>query len=86
MSPFIIALIAVGVILLFIIGIYNKIITRKNQVENSFASIDVMLKKRADLIPMLVNTVKGYAKHEEELFTKITQLRDQSKQTSLDSE
>ena len=86
MSPLIIVLIIVGVIVLGLIGIYNSLITRRNQVDNSFASIDVMLKKRADLIPSLVSTVKGYAKHEEELFTKVTELRNQIKQVGLDAE
>lgn len=64
-------------ILLFIILImmYNSLIYRKNQVENIKSSVDVMLKKRFDLIPNLVNSVKAYMKHEREVLEKITELR-----------
>ncbi len=85
MDPLYIVLIAVGVVLLIIIGIYNSLISRRNQVDNAFASIDVMLKKRADLIPQLVNTVKGYAAHESALFEKVTKLRAQVKEVGLHS-
>lgn len=67
-----------GGLLLIIILIYNSLISRKNQVENAFASIDVYLKKRSDLIPSLVGAVKGYMNHEKELLTKITELRNQA--------
>ncbi len=86
MSPTIIVAIVVGVIVLAIIGMYNGLISKKNQVDNSFATIDVMLKKRADLIPGLVNTVKGYAAHEKDLFEKVTELRNQVKQVGLNSD
>lgn len=62
-------------ILLIIIWIYNTLIVKKNQVENVFSTVDVMLKKRYDLIPNLVETVKGYVKHERETLETITQLR-----------
>ncbi len=55
--------------------IYNSLIHKRNSVDNAFASIDAMLKKRYDLIPNLVNTVKTYMKHESETLTKITELR-----------
>ncbi|MDL2255673.1 LemA family protein [Parabacteroides sp. OttesenSCG-928-G06] len=54
---------------------YNSLIRKRNQVDNAFASIDVMLKKRFDLIPNLVATVQQYAAHEQELFAEITRLR-----------
>lgn len=60
---------------LFFIGLYNSLIRKKNDVENAFASIDVMLKKRYDLIPAVVDAVKGYMKHERDLLTDITVLR-----------
>lgn len=63
------------IILLFIITLYNSIIKKKNQIKNAFAGIDVQLKKRSDIIPNLVATVKEYMKHEKELLTHITELR-----------
>ena len=64
---------------------YNMLVTRKNQVENAFASIDVYLKKRGDQIPSVVKTVKGYMEHEKDVLTKITELRNQAKDKSLGS-
>jgi LemA protein len=61
--------------LLLIILIYNGLISKRNQVSNTFATIDVMLKKRYDLIPNLVSTVEGYATHEREVFKNVTELR-----------
>jgi LemA protein len=64
------------VLLLFIfIGIYNGLVGLRNQVKNAWAQIDVQLKRRYDLIPNLVETVKGYAKHEREVFENVTQAR-----------
>jgi len=60
---------------IFTITTYNKLITLRNRVENSWAQIDVQLKNRFDLIPNLVETVKGYAKHEDEVLTKVTSAR-----------
>ena len=62
-------------LLLLIIGLYNSLVRKKNDVENAFASVDVMLKKRYDLIPNLVETVKSYMKHEKSLLTELTELR-----------
>jgi LemA protein len=79
--------IAVGVLLLIIILMYNSLVNKKNQVENSFSTIDAMLKKRYDLIPNLVNTVKAFMKHEKELLTEITELRSKAVSGNLsDSE
>lgn len=64
-----------GVLLSVTIYHYNAIIKKKNQVENAFGSIDVMLQKRYDLLPRLATIVKGYAGHEKEFFYEITQLR-----------
>jgi LemA protein len=72
--------ILIGVVVLFIIliiGGYNGLVRLRNEVRNSFSQIDVQLKRRNSLIPNLVNTVKGYAKHEKELFEKVTSLRNQ---------
>ncbi len=64
---------------LLLIFIYNGHINRRNAVDYSYSSIDVQLKKRWDLVPNLVNSVKGYAKHESELFKNITTARNQAK-------
>jgi len=61
-------------VLVFIV-IFNGLVVKRNRVENAFASIDVLLKKRYDLIPNLVATVKGYATHERAVFSEITRLR-----------
>lgn len=63
------------IIALWLIGIYNSLVRLRNTRQNAFADIDVQLKQRHDLIPQLVETVKGYATHEKELLTKITQAR-----------
>lgn len=73
---FLIILIAIIVLFVFwIIGIYNRIIRLRNRRQNAFADIDVQLRQRHDLVPQLVETVKGYATHERELLTKITEAR-----------
>lgn len=66
---------AVVVLLLSAILIFNSLIRKKNDVENAFASIDVMLRKRYDLIPKIVEAVKAYMTYERELLSEITQLR-----------
>lgn len=63
---------------LWIVSIYNGLITLKNRVDEAWSDIDVQLKRRYDLIPNLVETVKGYATHEKELFEKVTQARTQA--------
>lgn len=75
-----------GFILVVIALLYNGLVAKKNMAENSFASIDVMLKKRYDLIPNLVETVKGYAKHERELFVRVTELRAKAASGRLSSD
>jgi LemA protein len=62
-------------IVVFGIATYNSLVMRRNRVEEASSDIDVQLKRRYDLIPNLVNTVKGYATHERELFEKVTSLR-----------
>lgn len=79
-----IILILIVILLLIVVSIFNRFVTLKNKAKNAFASIDVMLKKRYDLIPTLVNTVKGYMHHEQETLAKITALRKEvaTQQTS----
>jgi len=70
-----ILLVAVGAIVVWLILVFNSLIRLKNRSQEAFSDIDVQLKRRHDLIPNLVETVKGYAKHEKELFEKVTQAR-----------
>jgi len=78
MSIGLIILIVVAVVVVFIIAMYNNLIRKRNEVDNAFGGMDVQLKKRYDLIPNLVSTVKQYASHEKELLTNITELRAQA--------
>ena len=79
MEPWLITLIIVGGLLLlvviFLIATYNSLVTLKNRVEEAWSDITVQLKRRTDLIPNLVNTVKGYAAHETGVFEKVTEAR-----------
>ena len=75
MSPLTITLIVIAVIVLFIIFLYNSLISLRNQVKNSWAQIDVQLKRRNDLIPNLIETVKGYMKHEKSVLENVTKAR-----------
>ena len=61
--------------LIILAFLYNLLISKRNRVENTFATVDVLLKKRYDLIPNLVSTVGGYAKHESETFRAVTEAR-----------
>jgi len=72
----IIGLVIVGAIVLFLIGIYNGLVRLRQQVKNAWSQIDVQLKRRYDLIPNLVETVKGYAKHEKETLERVIQARN----------
>lgn len=79
--------IAVVILLvLFLVGMYNKLIRLRNTVKSSWSDIDVQLKKRYDLVPNLVETVKGYAGHEKSVFEKVTQARSEAMQTSSPAE
>ena len=79
MGPIMIVIIVVLVLLvIYVISIYNKLVNSKNKVENQFSQVDIQLKRRADLIPNLVETVKGYTKHEEETLTKVVEARNKA--------
>lgn len=71
-------IIVIVVIFLTLVGLYNSLVTEQNEVTNAQGAIDAMLKKRFDLLPNLVATVKQYAQHESDTFTKVTGLRSQS--------
>jgi LemA protein len=64
------------ILLLWVAGLYNSLVRLRNQVENAWAQIDVQLKRRIDLIPNLVETVRGYAKHERETLENVTKARN----------
>ncbi len=78
MTALIIVVVVVALLIIFVIGIYNALIRLRNQVDNSWSQIDVQLKRRHDLIPNLVETAKGYMKHERETFEAITNARSQA--------
>ncbi len=74
----IIVAVAVVLLILFVIGIYNALVRLRNQVGNAWSQIDVQLKRRHDLIPNLVETARGYMKHERGTFESITKARSQA--------
>lgn len=79
MGPIMIVIIIVLVLLvIYAISVYNKLVNSKNKVENQFSQIEIQLKRRNDLIPNLVETVKGYTKHEEGTFTKVVEARNKA--------
>ena len=78
MVVLIVILVLIGLPILFVIGAYNGLITLRNRVKNAWSQIDVQLKRRYDLIPNLVNTCKGYMKHERETLENVTKARTQA--------
>jgi len=83
MAVVIVLIIIIAVMAVIVIGMYNSLVRLRNQVKNAWSQIDVQLKRRHDLIPNLMETVKGYMKHERETLENITQAR--SKAMSADS-
>lgn len=75
MTTGIILAIVGGALVLYAIALYNKMRTTSNQVDNAWSGVDVELKRRYDLVPNLVETVKGYASHEKETFDAVTRAR-----------
>jgi LemA protein len=71
----VVAVVVVGLVA-FVVGIYNKLVTMRNRYKNAYAQIDVQLKRRYDLIPNLVETAKGYIKHERETLEAVTAARN----------
>ncbi|MEK7614901.1 MAG: LemA family protein [Patescibacteria group bacterium] len=75
MDPIWIIVIVVAVLILWLILTYNGLVGSRNRVQEAWSDIEVQLKRRYDLIPNLVSTVKGYANHEDSVFTKVTEAR-----------
>ena len=76
MSVIVIILALVLIFVFYVIGIYNRLVNARNKVKDQFSQIDVQLKRRIDLIPNLVETVKGYAKHEEGTLKEVIEARN----------
>jgi LemA protein len=67
-------------LVVIVVGMYNKLVSLRNRAENAWAQVDVQLRKRYDLIPNLVESVKGYAAHERAVFEEVTQARTRAQQ------
>jgi LemA protein len=78
MWPLIILVVLIIIIVAVVMGIYNKLVAMRQQVKNAWAQIDVQLKRRYDLIPNLVETAKGYLKHERETLEAVIKARQQA--------
>lgn len=78
MVTLIVLLVIAAVIVFYFIGVYNQLVTLKNRFENAFSQIEVQLKRRYDLIPNLVETAKGYIKHERETLEAVIAARNQA--------
>ena len=76
MTSFVIVLAIIVALILYVIGIYNSLVNLRNRVKNAFAQIDVQLTRRYDLIPNLIETVKGYMKHERETLDAVISARN----------
>jgi LemA protein len=68
-------LVILVIVAALVVAIYNGLVVLRNRIENAWSQIDVQLKRRTDLIPNLLETIKGYAAHEKEVFTKVTEAR-----------
>ena len=83
---FIVVIVVLVVLVLLVIGLYNRLVKLRNNRENAFADIDVQLKQRLDLIPQLVEAVKGYMKHESTVLSDITNARTRALQAKTINE
>lgn len=86
MVGLVIIIVVLVIVALFVINTYNGLIGARNKVKDQFSQIDVQLKKRFDLIPNLVETVKGYAKHEKDTLERVMEARNSYMNASNDDE
>ncbi|MDT8400519.1 MAG: LemA family protein [Bacteroidales bacterium] len=86
MTGLLIILAIIVILVLILISLYNRLVRLRNNRENAFADIDVQLRQRHDLIPQLVDAVKGYMTHERELLTEVTNARAQAMQAGTINE
>lgn len=82
--PLLVILVAIAVLVLWVISAYNRLVQLRVRMKNAWADIDVQLKRRYDLIPNLVETVKGYASHERETFEAVVEARNQAMSVSAE--
>jgi LemA protein len=82
MSAFLILLVIVALLILMFVGSYNGLVKLRNTSEQAWSDVDVQLKRRYDLVPNLVETVKGYASHEKDTFEKVVQARNMAMQAT----
>ena len=82
MLEIVITLVLVGLLVLVVIALYNRLVRLRNRAENAWAQVDVQLRRRYDLVPNLVETVKGYASHERATFEAVTEARTRAQQAS----
>ena len=75
MLAWLIPLIVVAALVLWAVAVYNRLVRLRNRTDNAWSQVDVQLRKRYDLVPNLVETVKGYASHEQAVFDEVTRLR-----------
>nr|MCU0254283.1 LemA family protein [Acidobacteriota bacterium] len=80
-----VVLVVLGLIAVFLVGLYNGLVRARNEVKNAWSQIDVQLKRRHDLIPNLVETVKGYAGHERGTLEAVVKARQQAIAASGDT-
>lgn len=82
----IVALAAVVLVLLLVVSLYNRLVRSRNGVDNAFASIDVQLKQRCDLVPRLVDSMRAYMTHEKGTLDELTALRERAAQSTAPAE
>jgi LemA protein len=82
MPAFLLILVILGILVAAFVGIYNSLVKLRNTSEQAWSDIDVQLKRRYDLVPNLVETVKGYASHEQSTFEKVVQARNAAMRVS----
>ena len=83
MAGWVVAIIVIAaavILLLIVVGLYNRLVRLRNRAENAWAQVDVQLRRRYDLVPNLVEAVKGYAAHERETFEEVTRTRAHAEQ------